>query len=79
MDLQARKLKLITYLAQLESEVDFDRIERFVLNNYKVDNSKIDIDILRENLKLRIDISEEYIKEGKFKTLEELEILSEKW
>ena len=78
MDLQTRKLNLITYLAKLQDENFFDKIEEYILSKLeKEDRSEFPFSI--ETLINRIEKSEEDFKNGRFKTQEDLENQSAKW
>jgi hypothetical protein len=77
MDLQTRKLNLISYLAQLQDEIVIERIEKFILRKQK---EEFDIEPFTvEELIQRIEKSENNFKKGKYKTQEEIEKLSAKW
>lgn len=77
MDLQTRKLNLISYLAQLQDEKFIDRIEKFILRKQE---SNTDFEpFTLEELINRIQQSESDVKIGKFKSQEELEKLSANW
>ena len=78
MDLQTRKLNLITYLAQLQDEHFFDKIEDYILSKLERDLSDY-IPFSIETLVNRIEKSEEDFKSGRFKTQEDLESQSSKW
>lgn len=78
MDMQTRKLNLITYLAQLQDEIFFEKLENFILreeNELRPDFKPFTI----EELISRIEKSELDFKEGKFKSQDELEKISAKW
>ena len=77
MDLQTRKLNLISYLAQLQDENFIDRIEKFILRKQESgsDMKPFTIDELID----RIQQSENDYKMGNIKSHEELEKLSENW
>lgn len=77
MDLQTRKLNLISYLAQLQDEKFIEKIEKFILRKQEneVDFKPFTVDELIR----RIEQSENDFKNGKFKTQDELERLSAKW
>ena len=77
MDLQTRKLNLISYLAQLQDEKFIDRIEKFILRRQEsnTDFEPFTVDELID----RIQQSENDFKVGKFKSQEELEKLSANW
>jgi len=78
MDLQTRKLNLITYLAQLQDESFFDKIEEYILSKLeKEDHSEFPFSI--ETLINRIEKSEEDFKNRRFRTQEDLENQSAKW
>ncbi len=77
MDLQTRKLNLISYLAQIQDENFIEKIENFILSK-----SGKDADFKKfteEELINRIQKSEEDFKNGKFKTQNDLEEISAKW
>lgn len=77
MDLQTRKLNLISYLAQLQDEIVIERIEKFILRKQK---EEFDIEPFTvEELIQRIEKSENNFKKGKYKTQGEIEKLSAKW
>lgn len=77
MDLQTRKLNLISYLAQLQDEIVIERIEKFILRKQK---EEFDIEPFTvEELIQRIEKSENNFKKGKYRTQEEIEKLSAKW
>lgn len=77
MDLQTRKLNLISYLAQLQDEKFIERIEKFILRKqeHTFDFKPFTVDELIH----RIEQSENDFKSGKFKTQDELERLSANW
>lgn len=78
MDLQTRKLNLITYLAQIKDEVFFDKLENYILKR----EAKHDPDLKPltvEELINRIEKSELDFKNGNFKSQEDLEQLSANW
>lgn len=78
MDLQTRKLNLITYLAQMKDEVFFDKLENFILKR----EAKLDPDLKPltvEELMNRIEKSELDFKNGNIKSQEDLEQLSANW
>lgn len=78
MDLQTRKLNLITYLAQLQDEHFFDKIEDYILSKLERDRSDHNPFSI-ETLINRIEKSEEDFKNGRFKTQEDLESQSSNW
>ena len=77
MDLQTRKLNLISYLAQLQDEKFFERIEKYIINKQEkeYDFKPFTVDELID----RIEKSEKDFKNGNFKTQDELEQLSANW
>ncbi|WP_294215256.1 hypothetical protein [uncultured Chryseobacterium sp.] len=79
MDLQTRKLHLITYLAQLQDELFFDKIEKYVFSKSEKEDCSELAPFTIENLISRIERSEEDFKNGQFKTQEDLENLSANW
>ena len=76
MDLQTRKLNLITYLAQLQDESLFEKIENLIFKNDK--NTEFNPFTVNEFIS-RIEKPEDDFLNGKFKTQEELEKISENW
>lgn len=78
MDLQTRKLNLISYLAQLQDEMFFDKLETYILKNRKEMHTELQPFTIEE-LFSRIKMSETDLKEGKFKSQEELENLVLNW
>ena len=77
MDLQTRKLNLISYLAQLQDENFLLKIENFILN--KAGKDEVLKHFTEEELINRIQKSEDDYKNGNFKTQNELEEISAKW
>ncbi len=77
MDLQTRKLNLISYLAQLQDENFLEKIENFILSKALTDSELKPF--TAEELINRIQKSEDDFKDGNFKTQNELEELSAKW
>ena len=79
MDLQTRKLNLITYLAQLQDESFFEKIENYILRK-QADEKNADIKPFTvDELINRIEKSEQDLQYGKFETQEELEKKSSNW
>ena len=78
MDLQTRKLNLITYLAQMQDENFFDKIENYILRKSKEKTEELR-QFSVEELISRIEISEQDYKNGNFKTQEDLEKISANW
>jgi 1,4-dihydroxy-2-naphthoyl-CoA synthase len=77
MDIQTRKLNLISYLAQLQDEKFLERIEKYIINKQEkeYDFKPFTVDELIN----RIEKSERDFKNGNFKTQDELEQLSANW
>ncbi len=78
MDLQTRKLNLITYLAQMQDENFFEKIENYILRKSKEKTEELR-QFSVEELISRIEISEQDYKNGNFKTQEDLEKISANW
>ena len=77
MDLQTRKINLISYLIELKDEKSIGEIEKLVLQKReKGPDFKTFTD---EELVQRIEKSEKDFKGGKFKTQDEIEQLSANW
>ncbi|MCD1117990.1 hypothetical protein [Chryseobacterium turcicum] len=79
MDLQTRKLNLITYLAQLQDESFFEKIEEYIFSKLEKEDHSEFAPFTTETLMNRIEKSEEDFKTGKFKTQEDLENQSANW
>ena len=77
MDLQTRKLNLISYLAQLQDENFLRKIENLILS--KKQNDADLKPFTEDELIARIKKSEEHFKNGKYKTQNDLEQISVKW
>ncbi len=78
MDLQTRKLNLITYLAQIKDEIFFDKLENYILKNEAELNPGLKPLTVKELID-RIEISELDFKNGKIKSQEDLEQISANW
>lgn len=76
MDLKTRKLNIITYLAQLQDESLFEKIENLIFKNDK--KTEFNPFTVNEFIS-RSEKSEDDFLNGKFKTQEELEKISENW
>jgi len=77
MDLQTRKLNLIAYLAQLQDEIFFEKIEKYILQ--KAENDVPLKPFTQEELINRINESESDYEKGKFKSQDDLEKISSNW
>lgn len=78
MDLQTRKLNLITYLAQIKDEPFFDKLENYILKR-EIENNPDLKPFTIEELIGRIEKSELDFKNGRFKSQEDLEKSSANW
>ncbi|MEO8932968.1 MAG: hypothetical protein ABI295_01570 [Xanthomarina sp.] len=78
MDLQTRKLNLITYLAQIKDELFFDELENYILNREVEQHPELKPFTIEELLK-RIEKSELDFENGNLKSQEELEKISANW
>ncbi len=78
MDLQTRKLNLITYLSQLEDESFINKIEDILYAKNPVDEFNFK-PFTQEELIHRIKRSESDFLKGNCKTQEELEDISANW
>lgn len=78
MDLQTRKLNLITYLAQIKDEIFFDKLENYILKNEAELNPGLKPLTVKELID-RIEISELDFKNGKIKSQDDLEQISANW
>jgi len=79
MDLQTRKLNLISYLAQIQDESFFDKIEKFVLKKKSATPDSDFNPFTVEELISRIEQSERDIEKGLFKSQDELDKISSGW
>ena len=79
MDLETRKLNLITYLAQLQDESFFEKIENFILRRLEKEDHSEFKPFTAEELINRIEESEQDYKNGNFKSQEDLEDISTNW
>lgn len=78
MDLQTRKLNLITYLLQMKDEVFFDKLENYILKNEVELNTNIS-PFSAEELINRVKKSELDFENGNFKSQEDVENISSNW
>lgn len=78
MDLQTRKLNLITYLAQIKDEIFFDKLESYILKRAIERNPDLK-PLTIEALINRIEQSELDFENGDFRSLEDLENVSANW
>lgn len=79
MDIQTRKLNLISFLAQLQDESLVNKIENFLLGKNSEEIISDFKPLTEEELLIRIRKSEDDFQSGKFKTQEELEKISATW
>ncbi|NCT11004.1 MAG: hypothetical protein GW772_13135 [Flavobacteriia bacterium] len=78
MDLQTRKLNLISYLAQLQDELFLEKLETYILKQEKEQQAELKQFTVEEFIK-RIEKSELDFKNGRFKSQEELEKITANW
>jgi len=78
MDLQTRKLNLITYLAQIKDEIFFDKLEDYILKSEVKHNPELKSFTIEELIN-RIEKSELDFKSGNIKSQEDLEKISANW
>ena len=78
MDLQTRKLNLITYLAQIKDEILFDKLENYILKREIEYNPELKTFTVEE-LVNRIEKSELDFENGNMKSQEDLERISANW
>ncbi|WP_445748570.1 hypothetical protein [Polaribacter sp.] len=78
MDLQTRKLHLISYLAQLQDELFLEKLETYILKQEKEQQTEFKQFTVEEFIK-RIEKSELDFKNGRFKSQEELEKIAANW
>lgn len=76
MDLETRKLILITYLAQLQDEIFFEKIENYIPNRFEKEDHSEFRPFTTEELMNRIEKSELDFKSGKIKSQKDSEGLS---
>ena len=78
MDLQTRKLHLISYLAQLQDELFLEKLETYILKQEKEQQTEFKQFTVEEFIK-RIEKSELDFKNGRVKSQEELEKITANW
>lgn len=78
IDLPTRKLNLIQYLAQSQDEVFLEKLEELILKKESVSKKEF-IPFTAKELIERIEMSEKDIKNGNYKTQDELEKISANW
>ena len=78
MDLQTRKLHLISYLAQLQDELFLEKLETYILKQEKEQQAEFKQFTVEEFIK-RIEKSELDFKNGRVKSQEELEKITANW
>ncbi|WP_225035652.1 hypothetical protein [Winogradskyella sp. SM1960] len=78
IDLQTRKLNLITYLAQIKDEILFDKLENYILKRVIEHNPDLK-PFTVEELVNRIEKSELDFKNRNVKNQEDLERISANW
>lgn len=78
IDLPTRKLNLIQYLVQSQDEVLLEQLEKMILTK-EVNTNTDQSSLTAEELIARIEKSETDIRNGNYKTQEELEIISANW
>lgn len=78
MDLQTRKLHLISYLAQLQDELFLEKLETYILKQEKEQQAELKQFTVEEFIN-RIEKSELDFKNGRFKSQEELEKITANW
>jgi hypothetical protein len=78
MDLQTRKLNLISYLAQLQDELFLEKLETYILKQEKEQQAELKQFTVEEFIN-RIEKSELDFKNGRFKSQEELEKITANW
>ena len=78
MDLETRKLNLITYLTQLKDEKFFNKLENYILKKEIKHHPEL-TPFTVEELINRIEKSELDFKNGRFKSQEDLEKMSANW
>ncbi|MBS1573284.1 MAG: hypothetical protein JST62_12885 [Bacteroidetes bacterium] len=79
MNLETRKLNLITYLAQLQDESVFEKIESYILKKFEKENNLELRPFTVEELVTRIEKSEQDLKNGKYKSQDDLEKIATNW
>lgn len=79
MDLQSRKLNLISYLAQIQDENFFDKIENYIYTKIGKEKKENFKSFSVEEFLSRIEKSEKDYKDGKFKTQDDLEKATANW
>ncbi len=78
MDIATRKINLISFLAQLQDEIFLEKLENMILKEENI-ILKNRTSLTEEELLLRIKKSESDYANGRYKTQEELNIISSDW
>lgn len=80
MDIQTRKLNIISFVAQLKDESFISKIEEYILNNTQDgDISDDSIPFAVQEFVERIEQSERDFENGNYKTQSELEEIVKSW
>lgn len=79
MDLQSRKLSVISYLVQIQDEALFAKIENYIFKKKPEEKNLHFAPFTREEFIRRIERSEQDLKNGKFKTQDDLEEIGKYW
>lgn len=79
MDIQTRKLNLITYLAQLQDESFFEKIEEYILSKVEKEDHSDFVPFTMEELNKRIDQSLDDSKKNKITDSNDLLSEIEQW
>lgn len=79
MDLQSRKLNLISFLLGLKDEEFFKQLEEYILKNQPEGNDPDFLPFTKGELIERAKTSKEDYLNGRYTTQEKVEKLSDKW
>lgn len=79
MDIQTRKLNIISYIAQMKNEKFIKEIEEYILNSTESEDIHEVMPFSVQEFIARIEQSEEDFKNGRYKTQSELEDLVKDW
>ena len=79
MDLQTRKLHLISYLAEIQDEIFIEKIEDFIRNKKTVDSDFENKRFTEQDLLNRAEKSNRDYENGRTISQEDLEDISANW
>ena len=79
MDLQTRKLNLISYLTEIQDEIFIEKIEKFIFNKTNTDSNPETRRFTKQDLLNRAEKSNRDYEKGRTISQEDLENISANW